>query len=232
MPDSPDGGHWPAPTLMRRLSPGLRGELLRLGHPRTYSAGEYLLRHGDGDNHALLLLRGVVKVVASSENGADALLAVRVGGDLVGELAAIDGGVRSASVIACGDVRTRWLSRDEFNSFFGKTSESVREVTRMIGERLRWSDRRRVDFVARPAASRLARVLLEIGDSYGRVVGDRCTIGVSLTQVELGSLAGLAKRTVEKHLADLQSEKLIEVGYRFITLVDLPALRDVAGIPF
>ncbi|MFD1151560.1 Crp/Fnr family transcriptional regulator [Saccharothrix hoggarensis] len=204
--------------------------MLRLGSARAYPPGESLLRYGDRDNHVVLLLDGVVKVVVDSAVGKEAVLAVRVGGDLVGELAAIDGGARSATVIACGHVRTRVVGRVEFDAFLRRSPDTAHEISRMITERLRWSDRRRVDFVARSAAGRLAKVLLEIADGYGRVVDDGCELDVSLTQVELGSLAGLAKRTVEKHMADLQAAKLIEARYRHIRLLDVVGLREVAGL--
>jgi CRP/FNR family transcriptional regulator, cyclic AMP receptor protein len=221
---------WPAPTLLHQLKPELREELLRLGYPRQYGPGESVLRYGDRDDHVVLLLDSVVKVVVNSSEGVDALLAVRVGGDLVGELAAIDGSARSANVIACGAVHTRVISRAEFDAFLRRSPDTAYAVTRMISERLRWSDRRRVDFVARSALARLAHVLLEIADSYGRESAGRRELTVPLTQAELGSLAGMARRTVEKQVSELQAAGLIEVRYRNITLLDMNGLRSVAGL--
>ncbi|MGW6355942.1 cyclic nucleotide-binding domain-containing protein [Streptomyces sp. NPDC055092] len=68
-----------------------------------FDADAVLVRQGMNDRYVLLLLSGLTKVTAVVENGETSLLAVRAGGDTVGEMAAMDGSApRSATVTACG----------------------------------------------------------------------------------------------------------------------------------
>ncbi|MDT7787576.1 MAG: hypothetical protein QOF58_5995, partial [Pseudonocardiales bacterium] len=190
-----------------------------------------LLRFGDPGDHAILLLSGVVKVLVNSPVGAEVLLAVRIGGDLVGEMAVLDGSNRSANVVACGEVWARVIRRAEINLFLEKTPQAAYEVSRTISGRLRWSDRRRVDFVARSPLGRLAHVLAEMAETYGRRLDGRWELDIPLTQAELGSLAGMARRTVEKRFAELVAAGVVESSYRGYTVLDMDALQRVADLP-
>jgi CRP/FNR family cyclic AMP-dependent transcriptional regulator len=210
---------------------GVRDQLLALGHERRFPAKSNLLQFGDPGDHAILLLTGVVKVLVHSPVGAEVLLAVRVGGDLVGEMAVLDGSRRSANVVSCGEVDARIVRQAEMNQFLARTPEVAYEVSRMISGRLRWSDRRRVDFVARSPLGRLAHVLAEIAETYGRRLGDRWELDIPLTQAELGSLAGMARRTVEKRFAELVAAGVVESSYRGYTVLDMVGLRRVADLP-
>lgn len=225
------GVRWPEVTLLGTLPLAVRDQILGLGHEREFPAKANLLRYGDPGDRAILLLSGVVKVLVHSPVGAEVLLAVRVGGDLVGEMAVLDGSTRSADVVACGDVVARVIRRAEINRFLETTPQVAYEVSRMIGGRLRWADRRRVDFVARGPLARLAHVLAEMAESYGRRVGERWELDIPLTQAELGSLAGMARRTVEKRFAELVASGVVSSSYRGYSVVDMQGLRRVADLP-
>ena len=93
-----DSDEWPTRSLLGVLSPHARRDLLGLGTEVRFDAGAVLLREGMDDRHVLLLTSGFVKVTATVENGEISLLAVRAAGDTVGEMAAMDGAARSATV--------------------------------------------------------------------------------------------------------------------------------------
>ncbi|HEY9476411.1 MAG TPA: cyclic nucleotide-binding domain-containing protein, partial [Mycobacteriales bacterium] len=59
----------------------------RVDHPR----GTEMLHEGEPAGSAFVLLRGRVKVLATGSNGCQRILAIRVPGDVIGELSAIDG---------------------------------------------------------------------------------------------------------------------------------------------
>ncbi|WP_254664790.1 cyclic nucleotide-binding domain-containing protein [Streptomyces prasinopilosus] len=94
----PGEPHWPAAGLLGTLPAGTRHQLIRLGRPVRFEGGERLLREGESGSYAFLLLSGWFKVLATTEDGREALLAVRCGGDIVGELACFDGQPRIATV--------------------------------------------------------------------------------------------------------------------------------------
>jgi CRP-like cAMP-binding protein len=225
---------WPPSTFLGRLRNATRAELLDLGTPITYPAHRALLQQGDESRHVLLITKGVVKVVASAESGYDMLLAVRIAGELVGEMAAFEERPRSGTVVACSDVTARIIQVRTLESFLSAHPDAMRAILHMLSARLRWANRRRIDFQAYDSLTRLARVLAELSQAYAQSEPDgdgrRCALGVTLTQKELASLAGLALNTAEKSLAALAAKGLVERSYRNITICDVPKLLEFAKV--
>jgi CRP/FNR family cyclic AMP-dependent transcriptional regulator len=213
-----------------RLRPDVRDQLLELGVERDYARNHAIIRHGEYVDRAVLLIRGTAKVVTSSEDGRLALLGVARAGDLADELAALYRMESSANVVACGSTTVRVIDALTFREFLRAQPEAHLAVTQMVTDRLREANRRRADYVL-PVPCRLARVLIELADTIGRRdTGGRYELPDCLTQAELGSMAGMARRTVEEQLRDLQRQGIVELAYRRMTINDMPRLHGVARL--
>jgi CRP-like cAMP-binding protein len=119
------------------LPDGVWDRLASSGTPREYPRGSVLMSQGERAETVLALVSGRVKVLR--ENGADEgfLLAVRGGGDLLGEIALLGDGTRSATVIAIDACRTRVFSMDGFTAFcaeHGLDGELARHLVRRMAE--------------------------------------------------------------------------------------------------
>jgi CRP-like cAMP-binding protein len=220
---------WLSTTLLGRLPEPVRSALLATGKPVDFPASHSLLHEGDRDDHIYLLVKGMVKVTAHSSAGQDTLLGIRVAGDTVGEMAALEGHERIATVSTCRPVQARLIYRAQFDPLMRVYPLLAVEIAKMISSRLRWANRRRVDIASHNPRTRLSRVLVDIATTYGREVGSRWELGVGLTQSEIASLAGMKKRAGEVHFAKLQSAGLIICRYRAIEVIDMPRLRDIAN---
>jgi CRP-like cAMP-binding protein len=221
----------PDSTLLGRLAEPVREGLLRLGTFREYPGNEIIIREGDRTTFVVLLLNGWVKVTAASDGGGVALLAVRQGGDIVGELAGLDSEPRSATVTTAGAVLAKVIASSDFVAFLGREPEAWHAVSRAIAAKLRWATRRRADFGGCPVGMRVARVVIELERAYGAAGpgGDGRTVGVALTQPELAALVGAAEPTVHKVLRDLRHAGVLDTGYRSLVIRDMDALRRAAG---
>ncbi|WP_433348782.1 Crp/Fnr family transcriptional regulator [Micromonospora sp. CA-111912] len=223
-----DDAAWSAGSFMDQVASATRRELLALGITRTVSAGRRLLTEGARDTHVEVIRRGFVKVTAAVD-GTERLLAIRLPGDLVGELAAITGHGRTATATACGDVVSTVIRQADFLAYLGGHPTVAAQVTATVGERLRWANTRRVDFAAYPVHVRLARVLADIAAHCGRTDDDELVIGVELSHTELATLVGAATDTTQRALRTLRAKRLIRTGYRRIAVLDLTALRALAA---
>jgi CRP-like cAMP-binding protein len=228
--DAPHGTG-PAGSLLAALTPGAADELVRLGTGCRFTSGTVLLREGESSTHVYFLLDGIVKVTATTPEGGFALLAIRATGDLVGELAGLDGQPRSATVTAAGTVAARVIAQPVFNGYLNRHADAAVAVGRSVAAKLRWATRRRIDFSGREVRVRLARVLVELAGSYGVRTPAGVRIGVPLTQPELAALVGAAEPTVHQALAALRRDRVVDTGYRSTTILDPPALRAVAHVP-
>jgi CRP-like cAMP-binding protein len=223
---------WPEQTLLGRLPADSQEGLLALGGFREFTTGTPIMREGERTTFVAVLLSGWTKVTALTEDGGIALLAVRHGGDLVGEFAGIDALPRSATVTAVGLVVARVIKAAEFVAYQAADPVASAAISRSIVAKTRFSVRRRVEFAGCSAAVRVARVLVELDRAYGVDSGTgRRSLGMPLTQPELAALVGAKDATVHKAVRALRDADIIEWGYRRITIRDLQALRAAAGLP-
>jgi CRP-like cAMP-binding protein len=192
--------------------------------------GEVLIREGDTTRFVVVLLDGVVKATGLTLDGKEALLAIRIGGDIVGEFSALDERPRSSTVTTCGTIVGRVIRQADFLAALRRDSLLAQEVNRSTVAKLRAANARRVDFTGYNAPTRLARVLRELAIRYGDRSGNRVVISWPLTQPELASLAAVAEPTAQKALRKLREGDVITTGYRSLTIVDFSALNRIAGV--
>ncbi|WP_433540451.1 Crp/Fnr family transcriptional regulator [Streptosporangium sandarakinum] len=228
-----DDRNWPIGTLLHRLPATARTELLQIGMLRTLPSGHVLIHQGDSSTSVWLLLDALVKVTARVESGTEALLAVRVSGDLVGEMAVLNGAPRSATVTTCGHGVYEHIKGPVFISFLQRYPAAALELNRITAERLRWSNQRRLDLAGYETDVCLARVLLALAARHGRREADGVglNIGVPITQAELGGLVGAKEGTVHKALRALATQGLLKSGYRTIVITDPKGLTSFADLP-
>ncbi|MEU3066124.1 Crp/Fnr family transcriptional regulator [Streptomyces sp. NPDC007027] len=219
---------WPPSSLLGSLAAPARGRLLALGTLRRYEAGRVLMREGERTAFVLVLLHGVVKATGRAPDGRHALLAVRMGGDVVGEFAAADGGPRSATVTTCGNVVARAVSREDFLACTRDDPSIAHAVNAAVVAKLRTANNHRVDFTGCDAATRLARVLHQIVVTHGERSGAGAVIRWPITQPELATLSGTAEPTVQKVLRMFRQAGVISTGYRTVRVDDLDRLSDLA----
>lgn len=220
---------WPPSSLLGSLIETSRDRLLEPGVTRQYLAGQTLIREGETSTFVIALLDGVVKATGLTLDGKEALLAIRVGGDIVGEFAAFDERPRSTTITTCGTVVGRVLRQADFLAALRQDSCLAEAVNRAVVAKLRSANARRVEFAGYDAPTRLARVLRELAVRHGDRSGNRVVIAWPLTQPELASLAAVAEPTAQKALRSLRERGVIATGYRNLTIMNLDELNHIAG---
>jgi len=211
------------------LTPDERRALRELGGDRRYPPGATMCVEGDPATHVFILLGGWVKVLSESENGAQAVLALRGDGDIVGETAGETAGRRNATMRAIGAVQALIVGYDRFSSFLDTHPGASRAYRRVVTRR--WSDadtmlRRRT---VTSGAQRFAGLILDLAGRYGKRAGSAIELALPLSQEELASLAGTSRATVARALANWRERGLISTGQHRITVIDAAALQRVAG---
>jgi CRP-like cAMP-binding protein len=167
-----------------------------------------------------------VKIVKLAEGGREAIVAVRGEGDLVGELAAIDGGPRSTSVTTLGPVEVLLVPRSEFTALLEQRPRMALVILRMVAARLRYAGAQQAQLGTHDVVGRLAQRLLELSERFG-VRGERgIEIELPLSQEELASWIGASREAVSKALKVLRSARIVETSRRRVTILDIDALEQ------
>jgi CRP-like cAMP-binding protein len=224
------GQSWPAGTFLSSLSSQDCQELLALGTTVDYAPNTVLLAEGTHDSQVVLIRSGIVKVYGVTAAGHSTLLAIRTAGDLIGELAAVDGEPRSSSILSATKVRVRRVDAPLFREFLHRHAAAADALQRAIAAKLRAATQFRVEVGSAPVRARLARILAHLASRYGRPDPDGAgqRIAVPLSQADLASLAAAGLPSVVRELAELRQRDLIRTGYRTIVVVDQARLQAYA----
>ena len=135
-----------APTALMQLSAVEALAVVGFMRPRQFKAGATIIRQGETSDTGfmVLVLSGeitVETVVASRVN--PATVTVLGPGSLIGEMALVDGGARSASCIASSEVRCAVLTREALEALINEqptiAAKLMTAVAQRLGERLRES---------------------------------------------------------------------------------------------
>ncbi|MFB7976879.1 Crp/Fnr family transcriptional regulator [Streptomyces vinaceus] len=224
-------------AFLNTLSPEARAAFTRLGTRHCYAVGDVLIHEGDHGHELVVLHEGLVKVTARLDRDRVSLMDIRVAGDVVGEMSAMGVGPRSATVTSCGGVSATVVPHNELEPFLLAHPEALLAVNRMLCGRLRRADRRRLELGGYPVPVRLARVLVELAESYGEPTTtfrepdwNKIRIDVNLSQSEFAALTASTMHTVHKALAQLRKDEIITTGCRRTFIRDMARLREAAQL--
>lgn len=192
---------------------------------RHWRRGEVLLRQDDAPDWIGIIHSGRVKVSSHAASGTGVVLAICGPGALLGELSALDGGLRSATVQALEVVSAAVMPQRAFESFLEANGRVSILLMHTLTRRLRDSDRKRTGFGAQDATGRVAARLVELAERFGRPERDAIRIALPLSQDELAGWVGASREAVARALSGLRRLGWIRTGRLTFSVLDLDALR-------
>jgi CRP/FNR family transcriptional regulator, cyclic AMP receptor protein len=196
---------------------------------RTFRRGEAIVRQDDPAGALYVITAGTVKVTRLTDEGDESVLGLVGPGGCIGEVTVLDGGPRSATVIAVDAVETLALARDDLLAAIREDTELSVALIATLAARLRAADARLEDAYFADLPTRLARRLLQIADQHGHATDSGIEAPLPLTQTELAAMLGAARSRVNGALGVLQDEGLIRLGRRSFVVLQPDALRQRAG---
>jgi CRP-like cAMP-binding protein len=204
--------------LFQRLAAETRARLASGGVLVSLDPRARLFAKGDKGDALYVVLEGEVEVRLSSEGGRDVRIAALGTGSVIGEMAALDGGPRSADVDAVRRTRLLRIPRDAVIEALEAEPKALIELVTEMSRRLREADAALEDAALLDLGGKLARMLL-------REAGDGAL--VSLTQVEMARRIGASREKVNRKLHEWSAEGWISLGRSGVRLVKRAALEGL-----
>lgn len=216
-------GKLPEHSLLHALSEEELDRLLRDAREQTAKKGAVLLEQGAEGDFIIIMLEGQVRVTVYTANGREIVLDYAGAGSVLGEIALLDGGTRTASVIAMEPVRYLTLSRPVFERAIAENHVIALRLMRELAQRLRRTNQTIENDRAYAAAPRLARFILRL---LANSEGEENMIGLS--QTELAMFAGISREAVNRQLNLWSQAGLVTLEQGRVRVVDKDWLEDVA----
>jgi CRP-like cAMP-binding protein len=217
--------------FLGRISAADREHVDAVGRERRFQAGEVVMAQGAPSTFVALLLDGAVRVVASTPEGAEVTVSLRIAGDILGTLGVLTTPIapRAATVLAIRPVRARVIEAGAFHELLRSRPTLAVELLSDFAAQWRESSQRHIEFGAYGAEQRLARLIVELFRSDGPAGADAGTIDLPLSQTDLAGMVGTSRESAARVLAKLRDQGLIETRRRAIHVVDLARLLELAG---
>ncbi len=228
------------PADIADIPSGPLGELFAAGRRIRLRPGTLVLAEGDVSNRVVLVLSGRLKVSTVSEDGRETVLGFRPRGDVLGELAAVDGEPHAATVTVTAPSEALVLQADRFVAELGARPDVMLALLRSVIARLRDADRKRAEFAALPTDARIAERLIELalaaaGATDGAGAADAADGAAGpptfpITQAELAGWVGCSREAANKALGRFADRGLVELGRGRVTILDLEGLRHAVAL--
>jgi len=126
-------------SLLSGLSDDALSALAQKASTRKLVKDDVLMRKGETGDSLFLIHEGWVKIVTEDAKGGELIINRCGPGETIGEMALLDRGPRSATVIALGDAEVVELKQDAFHDIMEKRPDVSLSIIRSYSNRLRFS---------------------------------------------------------------------------------------------
>ncbi len=205
------------------LPPALAEAFAARGKRVHARKGQMLIAQGSEASDVYLIESGRVNISVFSANGRETILRDMGPGRLFGELAAIDGGPRSANVTVVEDAVLVLISAASFRSFLVEVPGAGYWMAAQLVSRVRNLSDKSVELASQPVAARLVSELLRIAAAEGHDE-DRAEIARMPTHADLAARIGTHREAVTRELRQLAREGLVAQTGRKLVVVSRAGL--------
>jgi CRP-like cAMP-binding protein len=188
-------------------------------------AGAQLIVKSDPADALMILVNGRLRVSAASVEGRSVAFRVVEPVEVVGEIAALDGGARTADVTAVQDSIAFRVPRAAWMAAMQAQPDLALATIRLVCRRLRDTSAGLERVATQRVPARLGALLLRLAGEYGRPQPDGAVLlPMRLSQTELSMLIASTREAVNKQLAAWREAGLLDVRAGYIVIRQPAAL--------
>lgn len=229
----PDSASLDGIGLLRPLSPTERAALARQCRWRRFAVDEQIIDHLSETRDVVFIVEGRVRVLSHSVSGREVSFDDIDAGGFFGEMAAIDGLPRSASVVAVEDgTLVAYLAPKPFQQLVAGHPDLAIAVMKRLCRLVRLSTDRIMELSTLGANNRVHAELLRLA-KRGRRDGTAAIIAPIPVHADIASRVSTTRETVARVLSDLARAGLVERRPDALVVADLKRLEglveDAAG---
>ena len=201
-------------------------QLASAAQSNWYRKGARIFEEGASGDCCFVLTAGRLRVVLNSEGGGESVVNEIVPGDLVGEVALLDGYPRSAALVASEKSHLIAIPAKAFD-VLRRNPAFERDLVAQVIARLRDSTEH-VRWISNgDAVARVAWSLVRVARREGRRDGPAVVIPRK-THEELAAMAGCARETVTRALRGLEEHSCVTSQKNTMRL-DIPRIERYIG---
>jgi len=200
-------------------------QLCRYAKHATLKRGATIFSKGDPGNSLIAVISGTVKISISSPDGRSAILNLIGPGEIVGEVAVLDGQARTADATANSNCEIFVIDRREFLPFVRSQPALAMKFIELLCARLRWTSDQVEEVILQDLPGRLASALIRLTERHKVAQGGRT---IAVTQQEISEMVGMTRESINKQLCNWRRAGVIWFKGKNYKVLKLDTLRNVA----
>jgi CRP/FNR family cyclic AMP-dependent transcriptional regulator len=210
-------------NLFSLFSEENKKELMKLGQNTEFLEKKCLFRQGDIGECFYFIRKGYVTISITSNDGKEIILNRLSGGEVFGEIAMFDQGVRTADAFVEEGCVLMSIKREDFFKFLEKHPHLYKMVLDLLCQRLRWCSSLLEDFLFQDTMKRLICRLVTLSEKYDNVTDSL----IEVTQDDLAKMLGTSREVVNRNLQFLQDKDLLRIERKKIFVPDVGKLKMI-----
>ena len=188
-------------------------QLTKLGRLHRFAPQTIFMVAGDIADTIHIILEGRVKVFSSEPDGGEIVLNICGPGEFLGEMA-LDGGHRSASVIALERVSCSVVSRQDLRNAITRDADLALKVIASLIGRARLATDKIKGLALHDVYQRVTHLLKSLShDQAGELV-----VSEKLSQQEIAHRVGASRDMVARVMRELMTGGYVEMDHKLIKL--------------
>jgi CRP-like cAMP-binding protein len=196
--------------------------LAGISREKALPAGEVLFDQGDESDGLYVVASGIVRIYLTADDGREATVFLSEEGEVIGEMALLDGLPRSAGAAALTDARLFVIPRGPFLELLDSTPKLSRQIILTLCERLRSANAQYDQAIFHDLRHRLLVLLQQIAVIHGRVEADMAVVELDVTQGTIAQMLGASREAVNKQLRALVKDGYLALDQHKIQIFEQP----------
>jgi CRP-like cAMP-binding protein len=172
-----------------------------------------------------LLCAGKVKLTRSSARGQRQIVRILGAGELIEKQAF---GERALHEVTLEPSQVCVIDRDRYLAVIHRNPQLAIKLIQLLSNEHGVNMDQLDQFTFQSARERLAGLLLELGDRFGKKGADQIQVGVTLKREEIAEMAGITVETAIRLLSVFRNEGVLTIDGRAITLLKPDRLARIA----
>ncbi|MFN3077397.1 MAG: Crp/Fnr family transcriptional regulator [Alphaproteobacteria bacterium] len=214
-------------SLFTSLEERQRDEIAKICRWKRFPAQEQIIDRQAESRDIYFVVSGRVRIIIYSLSGREVTLADLGRGEYFGELSALDGAPRSASVLALEDTQVAILSPDQFVRLVRDHPEVALDVMRRLTSIVRHATSRIMELSTLGANNRVHAELLRQARAGSRDSQGNVVLRPIPVHGDIASRVSTTRETVARVLGDLARQKIVRRERDALLVLDIDRLTDL-----
>jgi CRP/FNR family transcriptional regulator len=215
-----------------RLDLSFWDEIIGTHCPKLYRKNTFLFQQGDPPDYVYIIKSGRVRITSYQLEGGEKQLYIAETGAMCGELACIQHSPYTVSAVTIVDSHVYCLPYVSLEKYIDTHAAFAKKLMHILCRKSHIFMEQVLELSFNPSFQRVARILLNIADQYGKIYPDQhIHITIKFTHQDVANMINTSRVTVSNVFNSFSSAGIISREQGYYILKDINKLKEYAVKP-